>query len=135
VKTIRVYRDGESPETAVEATGRTTAAAERVALRRLGLPVPATSREQPTLLGRLSSRHRVIKWAGVCLHVLEESRGGAPRSHEAIKAAGLRRVEVNLSPEAGRALDRLVERLGSNRAAIEFALATSLPPATSPDRR
>jgi len=50
---------------------------------------------------------------------------GPTKSHAAYKAAGLRRVEAHLGTEASAALDALTKRLGSNKAAIEWALVAS----------
>jgi len=119
--TIRVYRDGASPESAIEVRGITVGEAIRTAAtRRLGLRVSRTK-----LVEHISSRHRLIEWAGVRLHVLEESRSGssgAGPTHEARRVAGLLRLDVYLSPAAARALQALVLRLGSKRAAVEYAL-------------
>ena len=59
------------------------------------------------------------------------SRSGPSGGATAARASGLRRVEAYLSPEADAARKRLVERLGSTRAALEWALTRApSPPAT-----
>ena len=57
------------------------------------------------------------------------SRSGESRAHVERQAAGLTRVEVYLSPEATDALARHMDRLGSRRAAIEWALMMAPNPA------
>lgn len=119
MRTVRVYRDGSPSESAIEGRGHNAAAALRNAAKRLGLRGVCLH-----VLERPSTRHRVVEWSGgVRLHVLEEARAGTTRNTE-----GLRLVRAWLSPEATQRGEALVDRLGSWRAALEWALTQAPDP-------
>lgn len=128
MRTVRVYRDGEPPESAIEARGHTAGEALRAAVGRKGLNLGVG---KTTLIERIDSRHRLIEWAKVRLHVIEDARSGPTKTHAERQAAGLRPIQVYLSLEASTALDALAGRLGSNRAAIEWALTQAPEPEPS----
>jgi len=119
--TIRVYRDGDTERGAIDVRAVTVGAAIRKAAQRVyGLGVGRTK-----LVERISSRHRLIEWAGVRLHVLEEGRSGPSgpsRSHAQQRAAGRVLVQVYLDATEARCLDALVERDGSKREAVAQAI-------------
>ena len=113
MRTVRVYREGSDPSTAIAAQGMTPASAMRNAIMKMGLRPGKTSD-----IVRVSSRHRIITWAGVRLHVLEEARSGDTRNTE-----GLRLLSPAwVSPEAATRFEEMTEILGTKRAAHEWAL-------------
>jgi len=111
VRTVRVYREGQTPSSAVEAQGVTPAAALRNAIRRMGL---GPGRTKP--VRRETARHRVIEWAGVTLHVLEEARSGTTRTDGSVQ------LGTRIGPNEAAALERLVKKHGTVRHALERAI-------------